>query len=201
MKDMLPLQDCPRCAGPVGVRNGAAFYVKSPGPCSTLPHAGLREPMVCLLSPSLDPHHVPPTTVTKSPGVPLTRSCDRSTRVRGCHSPGRHGTSLPSIPRKYAGPVFVGGVLTSTLATSRRSHNGWYSADRTTRNMTTLFTATRSPKKRSAPQLHINQDSALSPLCEALHKGEFHQFQRIDLARLSVRGTPGDAVTVIGGTW
>lgn len=31
--------------------------------------------------------------------------------------------------------------------------------------------------------------------------GEFHHFQRIDLARLSVKGTPGDAVTVIGGTW
>jgi len=31
--------------------------------------------------------------------------------------------------------------------------------------------------------------------------GEFHGFCSIDLARLFVKGTPGDAVTVIGGTW
>ncbi len=31
--------------------------------------------------------------------------------------------------------------------------------------------------------------------------GEYHLFEGIDLARLSVKGTPGDAVTIIGGTW
>ena len=31
--------------------------------------------------------------------------------------------------------------------------------------------------------------------------GEWHQFQRIDLGALRVRGTPGDTLTVIGGTW
>lgn len=31
--------------------------------------------------------------------------------------------------------------------------------------------------------------------------GEWHQFWSIDLAALRVRGTPGDAITVIGGTW
>ena len=31
--------------------------------------------------------------------------------------------------------------------------------------------------------------------------GEWHDFQRIDLALVQVKGTPGDVVTVIGGTW
>ena len=31
--------------------------------------------------------------------------------------------------------------------------------------------------------------------------GEWHTFWSVDLAAFSVRGTPGDAVTVIGGTW
>lgn len=31
--------------------------------------------------------------------------------------------------------------------------------------------------------------------------GEWHQFQRVDLASIRVRGTVGDAVTIIGGTW
>ena len=31
--------------------------------------------------------------------------------------------------------------------------------------------------------------------------GEWHDFQRIDLSQLQVKGTPGDGVTVIGGTW
>jgi len=31
--------------------------------------------------------------------------------------------------------------------------------------------------------------------------GEFHCFQRVDLARVFVKGAIGDAVTIIGGTW
>mgnify|MGYP001441078688 CR=1 FL=1 len=31
--------------------------------------------------------------------------------------------------------------------------------------------------------------------------GEWHDFQRIDLSTLQVKGTSGDKVTVIGGTW
>jgi hypothetical protein len=31
--------------------------------------------------------------------------------------------------------------------------------------------------------------------------GEWHQFLRVDLGAIRVRGTPGDAITVIGGTW
>jgi len=31
--------------------------------------------------------------------------------------------------------------------------------------------------------------------------GEYHAVYRVDLARIRVKGTPGDLVTVIGGTW
>jgi len=31
--------------------------------------------------------------------------------------------------------------------------------------------------------------------------GEWHDFVSVDLASIEVRGTPGDLVTVIGGTW
>ena len=31
--------------------------------------------------------------------------------------------------------------------------------------------------------------------------GEWHQFSRINLAELQVKGTPGDVVTIIGGSW
>lgn len=31
--------------------------------------------------------------------------------------------------------------------------------------------------------------------------GEFHELVRVDLSTIEVKGTPGDLVTVIGGTW
>jgi len=31
--------------------------------------------------------------------------------------------------------------------------------------------------------------------------GEFHEFNGIDLSSLQVKGTAGDVVTVVGGTW
>jgi len=31
--------------------------------------------------------------------------------------------------------------------------------------------------------------------------GEWHSFQSIDLATVQIKGTPGDVVTVVGGTW
>jgi len=31
--------------------------------------------------------------------------------------------------------------------------------------------------------------------------GEYHAFLRINLADLQVKGTPGDVVTLVGGTW
>jgi hypothetical protein len=31
--------------------------------------------------------------------------------------------------------------------------------------------------------------------------GEYHALYRVDLARILAKGTPGDAITVIGGTW
>ncbi len=32
-------------------------------------------------------------------------------------------------------------------------------------------------------------------------QGEYHGFKRINLAELRVKGTPGDIVTLVGGTW
>lgn len=31
--------------------------------------------------------------------------------------------------------------------------------------------------------------------------GEWHEFRSVDLSAVQVKGTPGDVVTVIGGTW
>jgi hypothetical protein len=31
--------------------------------------------------------------------------------------------------------------------------------------------------------------------------GEWHDFRGVNLAEIEVKGTPGDAVTVVGGTW
>ena len=31
--------------------------------------------------------------------------------------------------------------------------------------------------------------------------GEFHSFRNIDLSSIEVKGSPGDVVTVIGGSW
>jgi len=31
--------------------------------------------------------------------------------------------------------------------------------------------------------------------------GEWHEFRSIELASIQVKGTPGDVVTVVGGTW
>jgi len=31
--------------------------------------------------------------------------------------------------------------------------------------------------------------------------GEWHEFRSIELASVQVKGTPGDVVTVVGGTW
>ena len=30
---------------------------------------------------------------------------------------------------------------------------------------------------------------------------EWHVFQSVDLSRIEIKGTPGDVVTVVGGTW
>ena len=31
--------------------------------------------------------------------------------------------------------------------------------------------------------------------------GEYHTFLRVDLAAIRARGTPGDVLTLVGGTW
>ena len=34
-----------------------------------------------------------------------------------------------------------------------------------------------------------------------LQPGEWHEFEHVDLADIQVKGTAGDIVTVVGGTW
>lgn len=31
--------------------------------------------------------------------------------------------------------------------------------------------------------------------------GEWHALERVDLARIEIKGTAGDTVTIVGGTW
>lgn len=31
--------------------------------------------------------------------------------------------------------------------------------------------------------------------------GEWHELRSVDLAEIEIKGTPGDVVTVVGGTW
>ena len=31
--------------------------------------------------------------------------------------------------------------------------------------------------------------------------GEWHELRSVDLAEIQVKGTPGDVVTIVGGTW
>ncbi len=31
--------------------------------------------------------------------------------------------------------------------------------------------------------------------------GEWHELRRVDLAEIQIKGTPGDVVTIVGGTW
>ena len=31
--------------------------------------------------------------------------------------------------------------------------------------------------------------------------GEWHEFRSVNLAEIKVKGTPGDVVTIVGGTW
>lgn len=31
--------------------------------------------------------------------------------------------------------------------------------------------------------------------------GEYHELKRVNIAQIKVKGTPGDVVTLVGGTW
>ena len=49
----------------------------------------------------------------------------------------------------------------------------------------------------SGPVFFLGDDGSEVPFLP----GEYHQFVRINLADLKVKGTPGDVVTFIGGSW
>ncbi|MCK6470877.1 MAG: hypothetical protein L6Q38_02480 [Nitrospira sp.] len=54
-----------------------------------------------------------------------------------------------------------------------------------------------TPPTNNAPVLFMGDDGSEVPWVP----GEWHGFQRINLADLKVKGNPGDKVTVVGGTW
>jgi hypothetical protein len=55
----------------------------------------------------------------------------------------------------------------------------------------------QSPPTNAAPVLFLGDTGQEVPWIP----GEYHTLIRVNLADLRVKGTPGDIVTVIGGTW
>ena len=61
-----------------------------------------------------------------------------------------------------------------------------------------VASATRScPPTNSGPIHFRGDDGSDVPWLP----GEWHDFWNVDLAGIVVKGTPGDVVTIIGGTW
>ena len=54
-----------------------------------------------------------------------------------------------------------------------------------------------TPPSNAGPVLFKGDDGSDVPWIA----GEFHSFQRVNLADLKIKGTPGDVVTVVGGSW
>ncbi|NBC11286.1 MAG: hypothetical protein GVY24_06045 [Planctomycetes bacterium] len=56
-----------------------------------------------------------------------------------------------------------------------------------------------APPTNSANVLFENDHSQLPPVPWV--PGEWHEFRSVNLAEIVVKGTPGDFITVVGGTW
>lgn len=54
-----------------------------------------------------------------------------------------------------------------------------------------------APPGNAGPVFFLGLDGADVPWIA----GEWHSLVRVDLSTIRVKGTPGDVVTVIGGTW
>lgn len=54
-----------------------------------------------------------------------------------------------------------------------------------------------TPPSNSDPVIFQGDDGSEVPWLP----GEFHSFVRINLADVKLKGTPGDVVTIVGGTW
>ena len=54
-----------------------------------------------------------------------------------------------------------------------------------------------TPPTNSANVLFKGDDGSDVPFVP----GEWHEFRSIDLAGIQVKGSPGDVVSVVGGTW
>ena len=62
----------------------------------------------------------------------------------------------------------------------------------------TVVTATISAPTTNAADVYLKgDDDSDVPWVP----GEWHTFVRVNLADLQVKGTPGDSITIVGGTW
>lgn len=62
----------------------------------------------------------------------------------------------------------------------------------------TIATVTISALIDNAADVYLEGDTGDDV---PLVAGEWHTFESVDLSRMKVRGTVGDAITAIGGTW
>ena len=54
-----------------------------------------------------------------------------------------------------------------------------------------------APPSNAGPVMFLGIDGQEVPWTA----GEWHSLVRVDLSEIRVKGTPGDTVTVVGGTW
>ena len=62
----------------------------------------------------------------------------------------------------------------------------------------TVVTVTVSALPSNAGQVYLRGDDGSDV---PWIPGEWHEFRSVDLAEIEIKGTPGDVVTVVGGTW
>ena len=62
----------------------------------------------------------------------------------------------------------------------------------------TVFSGTISCPPANAAVVYFKGDDGSDVPWVA---GEWHEFKSVNLAEIQIKGTPGDTVTVVGGTW
>jgi len=65
----------------------------------------------------------------------------------------------------------------------------------------TVVTVTVSALPSNAGPVYFKGDDPGAPGDVPWIPGEWHEFRSVDLAEIEIKGTPGDVVTVVGGTW
>lgn len=54
-----------------------------------------------------------------------------------------------------------------------------------------------APPANAGPVLFLADDGSEVPWCS----GEYHSWKSVDLSQIFAKGTPGDLLTIVGGTW